>query len=104
MASNPKLKRDVLNIETILQILNCLAKEENGASIALFYNVEKSTISDIKNDNNESSKGPSSADAFSALETAMELYEQHRVLSHSTTAAQENQILATKKRRCTLVQ
>ncbi|GFY21497.1 hypothetical protein TNCV_1166451 [Trichonephila clavipes] len=35
---------------------------------------------------NESSKGPSNADSFAALETAMEWYE----LSYSTTAAQEN--------------
>ncbi|GFX81989.1 hypothetical protein TNCV_2571881 [Trichonephila clavipes] len=31
---------------------------------------------DEDKDNNESSKGPSNADAFSALETAMEGYEQ----------------------------
>ncbi|PRD23332.1 UNVERIFIED_CONTAM: hypothetical protein NCL1_46627 [Trichonephila clavipes] len=33
-----------------------------------------------KNNNNESSKGPSNADAFSALETAMEWYEQQSIL------------------------
>ncbi|GFU35154.1 uncharacterized protein TNCV_2106041 [Trichonephila clavipes] len=31
---------------------------------------------DEDNNHNESSKGPSNADAFSALETAMEWYEQ----------------------------
>ncbi|GFX16882.1 uncharacterized protein TNCV_2518601 [Trichonephila clavipes] len=30
-----------------------------------------------EDNNNESSKGPSNTDAFSALETAMEWYEQH---------------------------
>ncbi|GFS59974.1 uncharacterized protein TNCV_3957661 [Trichonephila clavipes] len=43
------------------------------------------------NINNESSKDPSNADALSALETAMELYEQNSVLSYLTTAARENQ-------------
>ncbi|GFW75717.1 uncharacterized protein TNCV_4429001 [Trichonephila clavipes] len=41
--------------------------------------------------NNESSKGSPNANAFSALETAMEWYEQQPVLSYSTIAAQENQ-------------
>ncbi|GFT95812.1 HTH psq-type domain-containing protein [Trichonephila clavipes] len=87
-----------------------LSPEESGVSVAQFYNVGKSTISDIKkakklqktgfqmlnddeivtsvqeesdpvdnetdvgedNNNNESSKGPSNADTFSALETATE--------------------------------
>ncbi|GFV06136.1 hypothetical protein TNCV_1084101 [Trichonephila clavipes] len=33
-------------------------------------------------DNNESNKGPSNADAFSALETAMEWYEQQSECCH----------------------
>ncbi|GFX84420.1 jerky-like protein [Trichonephila clavipes] len=45
--SNSKRKRNVLNIETKLEILNRLAKGESGASLAQFYNVGKSTISDI---------------------------------------------------------
>ncbi|GFW53055.1 hypothetical protein TNCV_131201 [Trichonephila clavipes] len=48
MASNSKRKRNVLNIETKLEILNRLAKKESGASLAQFYNVGKSTISEIK--------------------------------------------------------
>ncbi|GFV76064.1 jerky-like protein [Trichonephila clavipes] len=48
MASNSKRKRNVVNIETELEMLNRLAKEESEASPALFYNVGKSTISDIK--------------------------------------------------------
>ncbi|GFV36668.1 hypothetical protein TNCV_1033441 [Trichonephila clavipes] len=45
-----------------------------------------------EDNNNESSKGPSNAVAFSALETAMKWYEQQseRCLN-STTAAQKNQ-------------
>ncbi|GFW19954.1 uncharacterized protein TNCV_866601 [Trichonephila clavipes] len=38
--------------------------------------VDDETEEDTDNNNNESSKGPSNADAFSALETAMEWYEQ----------------------------
>ncbi|GFW67046.1 jerky-like protein [Trichonephila clavipes] len=48
MASDSKRKRNVLNIETKLEILNRLAEEESGASPAQFYNVGKSAISDIK--------------------------------------------------------
>ncbi|PRD35589.1 UNVERIFIED_CONTAM: Jerky-like protein [Trichonephila clavipes] len=48
MASNSKRKRQVLNIETKLEILNRLAKGDSGAALAQFYNVGKSTISDIK--------------------------------------------------------
>ncbi|GFX44251.1 uncharacterized protein TNCV_4376391 [Trichonephila clavipes] len=38
--------------------------------------VDDETDEDEDNNNNESNKGPSNADAFSALETAMEWYEQ----------------------------
>ncbi|GFT41154.1 hypothetical protein TNCV_5034351 [Trichonephila clavipes] len=38
--------------------------------------VDNETDEDEGNNNNESSKGPSNADAFSALKTAMERYEQ----------------------------
>ncbi|GFU13947.1 hypothetical protein TNCV_941111 [Trichonephila clavipes] len=38
--------------------------------------VDVETDEDEDNNNNESSKGPSNANAFSALETAMEWYEQ----------------------------
>ncbi|PRD26989.1 UNVERIFIED_CONTAM: hypothetical protein NCL1_36574 [Trichonephila clavipes] len=38
--------------------------------------VDDETDEDEENSNNESSKGPTNADAFSALETAMEWYEQ----------------------------
>ncbi|GFX81501.1 jerky-like protein [Trichonephila clavipes] len=48
MASNSKQKHNVLNIETKLEILNCLTKGESGASLAQFRNVGKSTISEIK--------------------------------------------------------
>ncbi|GFV68526.1 hypothetical protein TNCV_3129821 [Trichonephila clavipes] len=64
MASNLKQKCDVWNIETKLEILN----------------------------RNENSKGLSNADTFSALETAMEWYEQQ-----STTATQEKQRPCSEK-------
>ncbi|GFX61677.1 hypothetical protein TNCV_2591201 [Trichonephila clavipes] len=38
--------------------------------------VDNETDEDEDNNNNENSKGPSNADAFSELETAMEWYEQ----------------------------
>ncbi|GFS63124.1 hypothetical protein TNCV_3743591 [Trichonephila clavipes] len=44
-----------------------------------------------EDNNNESSKGPSNAGTFSALETAMEYFEQQSGLSNSITTAQENQ-------------
>ncbi|GFX26023.1 hypothetical protein TNCV_2273641 [Trichonephila clavipes] len=39
--------------------------------------VDDETDEDEDNNSKESSKGPSNADAFSALETTMERYEQH---------------------------
>ncbi|PRD34929.1 UNVERIFIED_CONTAM: hypothetical protein NCL1_13099 [Trichonephila clavipes] len=42
-----------------------------------FDPVDDETDEDEDSNNNESSKGPLNADAFSALETAMERYEQH---------------------------
>ncbi|PRD37703.1 UNVERIFIED_CONTAM: hypothetical protein NCL1_05222 [Trichonephila clavipes] len=81
MASNSKRKRNVLNIQTKLEILNPLAKGESGESLAQFYNVVNSTILDIRKD-------PSNADAFSdsygVVRTTI------RVLSYSTIAAQGN--------------
>ncbi|GFU06237.1 jerky-like protein [Trichonephila clavipes] len=49
MDSNSKWKkRNALNIETKLEILNRLAKGESGVSLTQFYNAGKSTISDKK--------------------------------------------------------
>ncbi|GFV79376.1 uncharacterized protein TNCV_1903481 [Trichonephila clavipes] len=42
MASNSKRKRNVLNIETKLEILNCLAKGESGASLAIEWSEQQS--------------------------------------------------------------
>ncbi|PRD31649.1 UNVERIFIED_CONTAM: Jerky-like protein [Trichonephila clavipes] len=44
MASNSKQKRNVLNIETKLEILNRLVKGESGGSLAQFYNKERKTV------------------------------------------------------------
>ncbi|GFU87982.1 hypothetical protein TNCV_1335511 [Trichonephila clavipes] len=46
---------------------------------------------DEDEDDNESSKGPTNADAFSELETTVEWYASNYQKSYSTTAAQENQ-------------
>ncbi|PRD20694.1 UNVERIFIED_CONTAM: hypothetical protein NCL1_53852 [Trichonephila clavipes] len=40
--------------------------------------VDDETDEDVDNNNNESSKGPTNDDAFSASETAMEWYEQQQ--------------------------
>ncbi|GFV37843.1 uncharacterized protein TNCV_2662561 [Trichonephila clavipes] len=50
--------------------------------------------------NNESSKGPSDAEVFSVLETAMKWYEQQS----ECCPTQLLPLLAVKKRRCTMVQ
>ncbi|GFS55108.1 uncharacterized protein TNCV_2441781 [Trichonephila clavipes] len=98
MASNSKRKRNVLNIQTKLEILNCLAKRDCGASLAQFYNVGKF------NNNNESSNGPSNADVFSALETAMEWYEQQSEYCPTQLLLLKRiRDLAAKKRMCTIV-
>ncbi|GFT63202.1 hypothetical protein TNCV_4746991 [Trichonephila clavipes] len=63
------------------------------------YPVDDETDEDEDNNNSESSKGPSNADAFSALETAMQWYEQQSVPAYLTTAAQENQRPCSEKKR-----
>ncbi|GFW39767.1 uncharacterized protein TNCV_2419331 [Trichonephila clavipes] len=67
------------------------------------YPVDDETDEDESNSNNESSKGPSNADAFSALETAMEWYEQPSECCCPTQLLLLKRIrhLAAKKRRCT---
>ncbi|GFY33255.1 hypothetical protein TNCV_1241051 [Trichonephila clavipes] len=67
--------------------------------------VDDKTKEDEDNNNSESSKGPSNADAFSALETAMEWYEQQSE-SCPTQLMLFKRIrdLAAKNRRCTMVQ
>ncbi|GFU53062.1 uncharacterized protein TNCV_3098461 [Trichonephila clavipes] len=66
MASNSKHKFNVLYIEITLEILNRLTKGKSGDDEA----------DEDEVNSNKSSKGPSNAGAFSALETAMEWYEQ----------------------------
>ncbi|GFW77888.1 uncharacterized protein TNCV_3910981 [Trichonephila clavipes] len=58
-----------------------------------------------EDNSNESSKGSSNADAFSALEIAMEWYEQQSEC-YPTQLLLFKRIrdLAAKKRRCTMVQ
>ncbi|GFW57803.1 uncharacterized protein TNCV_2927221 [Trichonephila clavipes] len=55
--------------------------------------------------NSKSSKGPSNADAFSALETAMERYEQQSEYCPSQLLLLKRiRDFAAKKRRCIMVQ
>ncbi|GFW33090.1 hypothetical protein TNCV_2110201 [Trichonephila clavipes] len=57
-----------------------------------------------EDNNNESSKDPSNANAFSALETAMEWYEQRSVCCPTQLLLLKRiRDLAAKKRRCTMV-
>lgn len=42
----------MLNIETTIELLEKLHKEEIGSTLAQFFNVDKSIIGDIKRKNN----------------------------------------------------
>ncbi|GFU13464.1 uncharacterized protein TNCV_937731 [Trichonephila clavipes] len=67
--------------------------------------VEDETEEDEDNNSNESRKGPSNADAFSALETVMERYEQQSEFCLTQLLFLKRiGDLATIKRRCTMVQ
>ncbi|GFW79341.1 uncharacterized protein TNCV_2477481 [Trichonephila clavipes] len=58
-----------------------------------------------EDNNNESSKDPSNGGAFSALETAMEWYEQQSECCPTQLLLPKRiRDLAAKKRRCTMVQ
>ncbi|PRD22457.1 UNVERIFIED_CONTAM: hypothetical protein NCL1_49041 [Trichonephila clavipes] len=69
------------------------------------YPVEDETDEDEDNNNNESSKGPSNADVFSALGTAMQWYvKQSECCPTQLLLLKRIRDLAAKKRRCTMVQ
>ncbi|GFU94784.1 hypothetical protein TNCV_3364791 [Trichonephila clavipes] len=55
--------------------------------------VNNETDDDEDNSNNESIKGPSKANAFSALEAAMEWYEQQSAVPLSYCCSRESEIL-----------
>ncbi|GFU92241.1 uncharacterized protein TNCV_1509661 [Trichonephila clavipes] len=58
-----------------------------------------------EDNNNESSKGPSNANSFSPLETAMEWYEQQsECCPIQLLLLKRIRNLAAKKRRCIMVQ
>ncbi|GFW75607.1 uncharacterized protein TNCV_4427901 [Trichonephila clavipes] len=74
--------------------------------VALWSSASKShpanDETDEDEDNNESSKGPSNAVAFSALETAMEWYEQRSEYCPTQLLLLKRiRDLAARKRRCT---
>ncbi|GFW50556.1 uncharacterized protein TNCV_2888591 [Trichonephila clavipes] len=67
--------------------------------------VEDETEEGVDNNNCESSKGSSNANAFSALETAMEWYKQQsEYCPIQLLLLKRIRDLAAKKRRCTMVQ
>ncbi|GFT71411.1 uncharacterized protein TNCV_970871 [Trichonephila clavipes] len=67
--------------------------------------VDDETDEDENNNNNESIKGPSNANAFSALESAMEWYEQKSECCPTQLRLLKRiRDFETKKRRCTMVQ
>ncbi|PRD27228.1 UNVERIFIED_CONTAM: hypothetical protein NCL1_35959 [Trichonephila clavipes] len=67
--------------------------------------VDDETDEDEDNNSIERSKGPSNADAFSTLETAMEWYEQQsKFCSSQLLLLKRMRDLGAKKRRCTMVQ
>ncbi|GFU69101.1 uncharacterized protein TNCV_4458281 [Trichonephila clavipes] len=67
--------------------------------------VDNRNDEDENNNNNESSKGPSNVGTFSALETAMEWYEQQsEYYPFQLLPLKRIGDLAAKKRRCTMVQ
>ncbi|GFT07584.1 uncharacterized protein TNCV_4045461 [Trichonephila clavipes] len=61
-----------------------------------FDPVNDETDEDEDNNNNESNKGPSNADAFSALETAMEWYEQQSAVILKYCCSRESETLQRK--------
>ncbi|GFX82608.1 uncharacterized protein TNCV_1192831 [Trichonephila clavipes] len=66
---------------------------------------EDETDKDEDNNNNESSKSSSNADTLSALETAMEWYEQQSECCPTQLLLLKRiRDLAAKKRRCTMIQ
>ncbi|GFT00525.1 uncharacterized protein TNCV_140851 [Trichonephila clavipes] len=67
--------------------------------------VNDKTVEDEGNNNNESIKGPSNADAFSALETAMEWNEQRSECCPTQLLLLKRiEDLEAKKRKYTMVQ
>ncbi|GFT07921.1 uncharacterized protein TNCV_873531 [Trichonephila clavipes] len=80
----------------------------NDDEIVTFEQEESDPVDDETGEdenNNESSKAPSNADAFSALETAMEWYEQQsECYPTQLLLLKRIRDLAAKKRRCTTVQ
>ncbi|GFS81285.1 uncharacterized protein TNCV_1224841 [Trichonephila clavipes] len=67
--------------------------------------VDDETDEDEDNNNNESSKGPSNADAFSALETAMQWHaKQSECCPTQLLLLNRIRDHVAKKRRCAMVQ
>ncbi|GFY19734.1 hypothetical protein TNCV_4649061 [Trichonephila clavipes] len=68
--------------------------------IVTYVQVESDPVDDEtdedEDNNNESSKGSSNADAFSALETAMEWYEQQNAVLLSYRCSREPETLQLK--------
>ncbi|GFX29331.1 uncharacterized protein TNCV_3218651 [Trichonephila clavipes] len=78
------------------EIVTCVQKESDR--------VDDETNEDEDNNNNESSKSPSKADAFSALETAMEWYKQLSECCPTQLLLLKRVKDLAAKKRCTIVQ
>ncbi|GFS47904.1 hypothetical protein TNCV_3598781 [Trichonephila clavipes] len=80
----------------------------NVDAIVTFVQEESDTVDDETDedeDNSESSKGPSNVDMFSALEIAMEWFEQQSECCPTQLLLLKRiRYLVAKKRRCTMVQ
>ncbi|GFW82351.1 uncharacterized protein TNCV_3818321 [Trichonephila clavipes] len=84
------------------QMLN---DDEIGTSVQEETDLVDDETDENEDSNNESSKSLSNVDAFSALETAMERYEQQSefCLTQLLLLKRIGE-LAAKKRRCTMIQ
>ncbi|PRD25677.1 UNVERIFIED_CONTAM: hypothetical protein NCL1_40219 [Trichonephila clavipes] len=79
------------------EIVNSVQEESNP--------VDDEKDEDEDNNTNESSKGPSNADAFSALETAMQWYvKKSECCPTQLLLLKRIRDVAAEKRRCTMVQ
>ncbi|GFU20956.1 uncharacterized protein TNCV_3005231 [Trichonephila clavipes] len=86
---------------------DCRFQMLNDDEIVTSEQEESNPVDDEDEDNNknESSKGPSNADAFSALETSMEWYEQKsECCPIQLLLLKRIKDFAAKKRRCIMVQ
>ncbi|GFV45353.1 uncharacterized protein TNCV_4490891 [Trichonephila clavipes] len=104
-----KVRRRCRNLNGTCDAKDCGFQILNDDEIVTYFQkesdpVDDETDEDEDNNNNENSNA-SIADAFSALETAMEWYEQQSVCcTFQLLRLKRVTDLAAKERRCTMVQ